>query len=277
MTSIRREEQVLRGEHIDKVISEILSLNVKSISIHIHTNSTTETDRLSKKFGNKTLVFHVFPKYSRMNVIHNSPWIEKDSKSPWMLTWRHRSTLKELVEKSKGNNLYLYIENDMLFTQKNLDYWLDSLPLLQKSGFIPSFLRVEYSASRNSWFPMDNLVSERIPIEGYLADSKNKYFAQLPNTYAGCYLLNDKQAEEFINSDSFDLEKSKARTWWDIGARATIGLQFEKVPEGAKSRYLLPVEGNGISRESWVHHLPNLYIRRFGDEGILPADDFLLT
>ena len=276
MTKIRRENQNERRRHLYLVIRELLSLKVKSIQIHIHTNSSIEADRIAAEFGNHEIVFHIFPEYSRMNVIHNSPWIESDLKNPWRLTWRHRPTLKDLVEKSKGKNLYLYIENDLLFTQRNLDYWLKSRPLLQPSGFIPSFLRVEQSHSRNCWFPMDNLVNERIRVNALEVDGMRRY-AQLPNTYAGCFLLDDELAREFIKSDSFDLEKSKSRTWWDIGARATAGLQFENVPAGAKSRYLLPLEGNGVAKDAWIHHLPNLYIRRFGHEGKLPADDFLLT
>jgi len=277
MTKIRKESQIRRRGELTTSIKELLSLKVKSIQIHIHTNSKIEAQKITEDFRDERLIFHVFPQYSKMNVIHNSPWDERDSMSPWRLTWEHRRTLQNLVERSSGKNLFLYIENDILFKQENLDYWLRALPLLEEYGYIPSFLRVEYSETKMSWFPMDNLSGERVRLEESSIYADLHLFTQLPNTYSGCYLLTDELAREFIESDSFDLEKSRERIWWDIGARATVGLQFENVPPGAKSRYLLPVKGSGIAPESWIHHLPNLYIRQLGVEGKLPADDFLLT
>jgi len=52
-------------------------------------------------------------------------------------------------------------------------------------------------------------------------------------------------------------------TWWDIGARAAMGLCFVNPPNGFKSRHVVPVKKAGsyykIQDDAKLHHLPNLY------------------
>ena len=277
MTEVRRNVQAERRKHLIQVLQSVLKLDVREVAVYIHTNSNSEADFLKLLLKDPRVHYHVFSQYSRMNYFHNSPWVEDDPRSPWLLTWEHKKTLTNLSTQEDDSSLFLYLENDSLFTQENLDYWLESLPILSKQGFIPSFLRVEFDESTGQWFPIDNLQTQPYPVDKVNVRNGDREYIQLPNTYAGCYLLNFQLLREYIASDSFDLVKSKSRTWWDIGARATAGLQFEDIPEGASSRYLVLRHANGIAPESWVHHLPNIYIKKMGAKDKLPAHDFLMS
>ena len=277
MTDMRRSVQANRRSHLLQVLHSVLKLEVTEIAIYIHTNSSNEADSLKELIKDPRIHYYVFSQYSKMNYFHNSPWVESNPRSPWLLTWEHKKTLAKFSEQEADSSLFLYLENDSLFTQGNLDYWLEALPILSRQGFIPSFLRVELDESKGQWFPIDNLQTQRLQVERVYVRDEDREFIQLPNTYAGCYLLNLPLLKEYVASDSFDLVKSKTRTWWDIGARSTAGLQFENIPEGAKSRYLVLRDCDGIARESWVHHLPNIYVKQMGAENKLPAHDFLLS
>ena len=277
MTEIRRNVQADRRNHLIQVLQSVLELDVREVAVYIHTNSSIEADFLKLALRDSRIHYCVFPQYSKMNYFHNSPWVEDNPRSPWLLTWEHKKTLTKFSTQEDDLSLFLYLENDSLFTQENLDYWLESLPILSKQGFIPSFLRVEFDESTGQWFPIDNLQTQPYPVDKVNLRNGDREYIQLPNTYAGCYLLNFQLLREYIASDSFDLVKSKSRTWWDIGARATAGLQFEDIPEGASSRYLVLRHANGIAPESWVHHLPNMYIKQLGAKDKLPAHDFLLS
>ena len=277
MTEIRRNVQADRRDHLLQVLQSVLKLEVKEVEVYIHTNSMSEADYLKLLIKDSRIHYYVFSQYSKMNYFHNSPWVEDNPRSPWLLTWEHKKTLTNLSAQEDDSSLFLYLENDSLFTQENLDYWLEALPILSRQGFIPSFLRVELDESTGEWFPIDNLQTQPYPVETVNVRDGDREFIQLPNTYAGCYLLNLQLLKEYLASDSFDLIKSKTRIWWDIGARTTAGLQFENIPEGATSRYLVPRDVNGIARESWVHHLPNIYIKQIGTKDKLPAHDFLMS
>lgn len=264
MTQVRANDYPNRYKYLSKVLDELANLKVNQLVINIFSNSN-EVELELAKIGNYSKVkFHYFTKYNKMNVFNNSPWVYDDEKSPWMLTWEHKSALKRDLIDSDENTLFLYIENDMKFTQANLDYWLKAKSKLAGSSLIPAFVRVEESMNSNQWVSIDHF-------EGKPSTFKNlpKYstadevYVQLDNPYCACYLLDKELATEFVNSKAFNEKTSRELTWWDIGARAAMGLGFVNPPTGFKSRHVVPVKKAGnyyqIKEEAKLHHLPNIY------------------
>jgi hypothetical protein len=199
-----------------------------------------------------------------MNIIHNSPWVYNDLESPWLLTWEHKKIMLTEIKKGDKNSLFLYIENDMKFTQENLNYWLEHRKNLKESKLIPSFVRVEHSSKQNSWLAIDHFggkPSKNNELPKF--ESKGKTFVQLANPYCACYLMDLELAEEYANSRAFTEKESRELTWWDIGARAAMGVQFVDVPKNFTSRHVVPIDKAGdyckISNSAVLHHLPNLY------------------
>jgi len=232
MTQVRANDYPNRYKYLSKVLDELANLKVNQLVINIFSNSKEVESELAKLGSYSKVKFHYFTKYNKVNVFNNSPWVYDDERSPWMLTWEHKSALKRDLIDSDENTLFLYIENDMKFTQKNLNYWLKAKSKLVGTSLIPAFVTGEV-------------------------------YVQLDNPYCACYLLDEELANEFVNSKAFNEKTSRELTWWDIGARAAMGLGFVNPPTGFKSRHVVPVKKAGnyyqIKEEAKLHHLPNIY------------------
>ena len=264
MTQVRANDYPNRYKYLSKVLDELASLKVNQLVINIFSNSN-EVELELAKIGNYSKVkFHYFTKYNKMNVFNNSPWVYDDERSPWLLTWEHKSVLKRDLLDSDKNTLFLYIENDMKFTQKNLDYWLKAKSKLVGTSLIPAFVRVEESLNSNQWVAIDHFGGRPSTYKNLPKYSTaDEVYVQLDNPYCACYLLDKELATEFVNSKAFDEKTSRELTWWDIGARAAMGLGFVNPPTGFKSRHVVPVKKADnyyqIKEEAKLHHLPNIY------------------
>lgn len=263
MTNVRKKDQINKLRYLCHQILILKQLSVRSIEIYVHTNSVSVAHQIRSIFRDKDVCVKEYPKYNRMNHLHNSPLRLDDKFSPWFLTWEHKLTLKEVFERSEKNTLFLCLEDDTLFTSGNLEYFLKYKDSLQTLNLLPSFLRVEFDNYYGQYFAVDNFANQKISILD-LASTKlvDQVFVQLPNPYSGIILLDYLQALEYINSEAFREETSRKLSWWDIGARAAMGLQFVNPPSGFSSRNVLPLnkDGTGIALDAWVIHQPNIYV-----------------
>jgi hypothetical protein len=266
MTRSRRIDQINRMLYLARLLQSLSSLRVKNLNINIVTNSKEAPQEILSLGFHAKLNFYVFSQYKKMNQLHNSPWTEDDPTSPWNLVWEHKDLLKKDFSLGNRNSLYLYIENDMLFTQQNLEYWILNRSELDKYGLIPSFIRVEYSLEDNSWVAIDQFKCEQIdPNNCPGVNIRERRFIQLPNTYSAMYILDMQLLQEYLNSKAFHRDTSRDLIWWDLGARASMGVQFLNVPKDFTSRHVIELTRDKISQGALIHHLPNLYTRKLQD------------
>lgn len=281
MTQFRANDYPNRYKYLSKVLDELASLKVNQLVINIFSNSNEVELELAKIGHYSKVKFHYFTKYNKMNVFNNSPWVYDDERSPWLLTWEHKSVLKRDLIDSDKNTLFLYIENDMKFTQANLGYWLKAKSKLVGTSLIPSFVRVEESVNSSQWVAIDHFGGRPSTYKNLPKYSTaDEVYVQLDNPYCACYLLDKELATEFVNSKAFDEKASRELTWWDIGARAAMGLGFVNPPIGFKSRHVVPVKKAGsyykIQDDAKLHHLPNLYCQVDDiEKKFLPADQII--
>jgi hypothetical protein len=266
--------------YLSRLIESLSNLNVKSLTINIFTNSEEVVDTISEAGFKVNLKFHIFSKYNKMNQLHNSPWIENDPESPWNLVWEHKALLEKDFKKGNSKSLYLYIENDILFSQKNLQYWLDEIKVTSKYSLIPSFLRVEFDNRNKRWVAIDIFNNRNLEVKSLPKISiGSKLFVQLPNSYSGLYLLSQSQLRTHLASKAFSKTASKELTWWDLGARATSGNQFVGIPKGFSSRHVIMLDRNSLLPDESVliHHMPNLYTKtlKLGDKALGLNDIFI--
>jgi archaellum component FlaF (FlaF/FlaG flagellin family) len=264
MTSVRAKDYKNRYKYLSEVLDELNKINVKKININIFSNSSEVKIELAKLGHQKNLQFYFYEKYSKMNIIHNSPWVYNNIQSPWLLTWEHKKIMLNDIKKADKSSLFLYIENDMKFTQKNLDYWINAREKLKETKLVPSFIRVEFSNIRNEWLAIDHFGGSPSNFSDLPKfESEQNIFIQLPNPYCAAFLLDFTLAIEYSNSKAFTEKDSREISGWDIGARAAMGLQFVDIPENFTSRHIILIEKAGdyceISDASILHHLPNLY------------------
>jgi hypothetical protein len=149
MTSVRAKDYKNRYKYLTQVLNELSNIKVKTLNINIFTNSDEVKSELAKLGQLNNLQFYIYEKYSKMNVIHNSPWVYDDLQSPWLLTWEHKKIMLSDIKKADQNSLFLYIENDVEFKQENLEYWLNARNILEEKNLIPSFTLAEVSSKSN--------------------------------------------------------------------------------------------------------------------------------
>lgn len=259
MTKPRAKRAEFRDEYLAQVISGLEKIDSKRLVIHIFSNKDFCCPTLSLKTEVK---IHKFEQYDMMHSQNNSPWTEDFERNPWNLLWEHKESLRELAqEKIDFKRLVLILENDVSLSSENLIYWLEERERLRDSGLVPSFLRLEYSKALNDWICIDlhNLNSDTSGVKK-LAQNESKYF-QIPRLYSGITVLDQELLDEYVSSSAIDKIGSSRLIWWDLGARASMGIQFVNVPKGFADRHVIGLDSQtqSASLGSLIHHLPNLY------------------
>jgi hypothetical protein len=181
---------------------------------------------------------------------------------PYLLTWSHLSTFRESFNADKSITHFMYVEDDILITEKNIEYWLKSREELRNHKIIPSFLRYEKNEDSAELYSSDVTTSSNFAKLPKLKKSDNYYYLNLPQPYQGMYLLDRELMYEHLTGPSSIPEK----TPWNIREKAAAGLTFVKVRKGCYSRNFVgyDFENKCIDPDSLIHHLPNNYVNQPG-------------
>lgn len=180
---------------------------------------------------------------------------------PYLLTWIHLGIFRKYFTDHTYSH-FLYMEDDIRITIKNVMYWQFSRELLRPYGLVPGFVRFEYKKHNSDLYATD-FVSHvnfyTMPKVNYI---NNYTFMNLSNAYQACYLMDRELMEEHLLGDSSNPDFGR----WDIRARAAAGLTFFSVPEGFLSRNVVGVQmpSMQIDEDALIHHTANNYAN---DEG----------
>ena len=264
MTDARAKEYSNRDEYLFEVVKQLNALKVDKIKINIVSNSSDIQSNFKKNTIFYNTKFHIYKNYNKFNTIHNSPWNYKNKKSPWLLTWEHKQIILQDIKHSKSNSLFLYLENDIKFTQNNLEYWLSHKENLSRAKLIPSFSIIEYSKNKNEWVSVSEFRSTPLKFSDLKSININgNIYLNLNNPYCASFLMDLDMVTEYSKSKAFNEIESRTLSSWDIGARAAMGLTFVNVPKNFNSRCVIPVSlQNGyfqLDENAFLQHLPNLY------------------
>lgn len=228
----KNQESARRIRQLADLILSLAHVKVKTLNVRIYTN-LEDANHLS--FISDPLKSRNLPASFKVVTVTRSDLKTNNGYSPWLLTWSHKRDLKLDVEKSNENSLFLYLEDDSLFEQSNLDYFLDSRDILKEFNLIPGFVRAEWSSIHSCWINSDRLTGN-LQKDYLLKNAGGKCFKirQYENPYFASFLLDGELALEYINSDSFHVDKAtrKHPIIWDTGATSALGLICENVPEG---------------------------------------------
>jgi hypothetical protein len=214
----------------------------------------------------------------------------------WYLTWAHKTDLALAVLNKKAD-FYIYQENDVLIRKDNFDYYRKWKPVLSRYGLEPGFALYE------------ELDSKKIPIGNYekwsliketpdvwhdigftvpkilVVDWEIDFFIQLGSPYYCGMILDQHDAELYIRSDSYDPEKSYAKTGirnWPIADRSSMGLAFEFLPTGFEHRRCVPVcrgkDGYLINDFGLIKHDDTKYSKNLKEKGekLICVEDMLV-
>ncbi len=113
------------------------------------------------------------------------------------LGYIHRNSMNNLKDKY---DLFIYTENDILITEKNINHYLKISSKLP-DNYITGFLRVEISNDKKYVLIDHNMYyfptyKKRITIN-------NELYVQLNCLHQGCWILTQKQLHKALNSGNF--------------------------------------------------------------------------
>jgi hypothetical protein len=259
-------------EFISTLLFHLSQIGVKKLDLNIFSNTHLDYfDSISQPVtarNDGSLV--------KIHVVPPEELLVSGNRIDWLITWSHKKTLIEDVSRNVGqeDHFYLYLEDDALFTESNLRYFIEYLPKLRKLGLVPGFRRVEWGSIHNTWtlpdaFSVDDYSNE---VYDYPFSSKLK-LVQPKNPYSASFLLDQELGEEYISSESSNLHLAhlKHPIIYDIGSTAALGVICEKVPIGYKSRTavlydagslrplpcsLIRHQGDKYANDPWQFHFP---------------------
>ena len=121
------------------------------------------------------------------------------TRDPWSLPFAHK---KLFADRRDRYDLFIYSEDDILITERNLRAWLDAAPLLAEDE-IAGFLRVEYGSNGARSYPD---VHARFHWDPSSVRRRGDYvLARFTNEHAACYVLTRQQLRRALNSGGFDV------------------------------------------------------------------------
>ena len=171
---------------------------------------------------------------------------------PYYLTWRNRA----YIEKTIGDyDIQMYMEDDILFLDRTLNYWMKYKQICIDNNYNLGFLRVENDARSGKWYYSD---LKKVPGTTVTINGK-RFVINDVNPYCGFWIYDKQELSRFINSKEwrFEIEGYRTREMSAIGWHGVRMSRYKgtiiPVTETSDGRWV-PID------ECHVHHLPNNYI-----------------
>ena len=238
------------------------------ISVHIplfiYSNKKNQQKNFFKacnsflKLSNKTDLFvhtnkKVNFKKKRINFIYHK--FRKDH--PFKLTWYCRKLMEKQKEKY---DIFIYSEDDILFTKKNLNYWLKYKDNCLKNNYNLGFLRVEKNKKNKKLYSTDQISKS----SNYVILSNVKYLVP-KNPYCGFWIYDKKEFNKFIKTKWWKFKwslRSKSGIL-HIREMSSLGWHGTDINGEDMDRYIatiIPLNDKRFDKNSFLSHLSNNYV-----------------
>ncbi len=172
-------------------------------------------------------------------------------------------------------NYFMYLEDDILITKKNINYWLVARQKLQKYNLIPGFLRVEHNTNNNVLIATDYAKKENLKtLPKIFFDNSKNAFINTYFPYQGMYFYDRNLMTEHLNSISSNPDFGHGildvnyindnLIKLDLMAKANIGLIYKDPIKGFINRKVLPVDLNKkiFFDVCFIEHMDNSYANK---------------
>ncbi len=170
------------------------------------------------------------------------------TKDPWSLPFGHKKIFSERIE---DYDLFIYSEDDVLVTWKNIETFLHLTKMLPKND-ICGFLRYELDLNDKKFYP--DFVGPYHWLPKSVKKIEQFTFAEFSNAHSACYVLTREQLRTALSSGGYLVEPHQGR--YDLLCSAAtdpyIQCGFNKMICISHISDLL------------VHHLPNKYVGKLG-------------
>ena len=242
-----------------KKIKKLITVcsNISKYNFNYHITIITNNITKSQK---KILIKKIKTKIKKISIIEI-----KNSPEPNLLPWYSLNVMKERY-KIKSFTHFLYLEDDILVSSKNINYWIYCRKILKKYNLIPGFIR--YELYKKNLFSTDNPKKIKIKKMPNIISNCEKFgFVNLKYPYHAMYLMDRQLMHEYLKSSSatvdFGFHNRIMKNLYPIKELTNISIAYNKLPEGFHSRYMIPfIESNKIPDYCLVKHLNNKYVKR---------------
>ena len=231
--------QLTRFDFLKENIENLKNLTVKN-DIFIHTHN----DYLDDKNLNAKIINH------KINEID----LEKGH-----LTWLSRPIMQ-----SQRNDYdhFMYLEHDIKFTERNLQYYLKHQQNLSKNQFHLGYLIYEKNHNDN----LNYSVHITKQFDKFLNIENQKYFVNDYENYCCFWLYNKKIFNDFLNTNiwSFKKKLNNFRHNYGITERSALGLH--SLNSSYFKATLIPEINFKLDPSCFIEHITNNYFDKFMDK-----------
>lgn len=170
------------------------------------------------------------------------------TRDPWSLPFGHK---KIFAERMADYDLFIYSEDDILLTWKNIESFLLITDVLPKNE-IAGFVLYELDSTGKRWFPGFHGPFHWIPSSLKRVD--NYRLAICSNLHSACYVLTQNQLKRAISSGGYLVNPHQGK--YDLLCSASTDPYTQ-----CGFRKLICI--SHLS-DLLVHHLPNRYVGKIG-------------
>ncbi len=169
---------------------------------------------------------------------------------PYYLSWENRKIITSIVD---DYDIQIYLEDDIAFTNDNLNYWLSHKDICIAHSYNLGFLRFEKDLSNQLFLTDPNTIpTKQIKI-------KNQHFiVNDVNPYCGFWIYDRAELLQFVKSKEWNF-KFKGLA---IREKSAIGWHGSMMKRYINT--IIPISSENdkklLANECLVHHLPNNYI-----------------
>ena len=190
------------------------------------------------------------------NIINHQ--INNDDLEKGYLTWLTRP---EMQKQKDSYNYFMYLEHDIKFTEKNLQYYLKFQKNLSSKRFNLGFLIYEKNNKDNQNYSIH--ITERL--KNFVCIDSQKFFINDLENYCCFWIYDQKQFKDFIGSKWWNFKKKvhNFRHNYGITERSSIG--FNALNINYFIATLLPEINNQTDPDCFIEHMTNNYYDKFSE------------
>ena len=231
--------QLTRFDFLKENIENLKKLSIKNdIFIHTHNNYLDDKNLDAEVINHKI----------------NEIDLEKGH-----LTWLSRPMMQS---QRKDYEYFMYLEHDIKFTEKNLQYYLKYQQNLNKNKFHLGFLIYEKNHVDN----LNYCIHVAKQFDKIVNIEKQKYFINDFENYCCFWLYNKKIFNDFINSEFWSFKKKLTNFRHNYGITERSALGLHALNANYFKATVIPEINSEPDPNCFIEHITNNYFDRFIDE-----------
>ncbi|MBM3658315.1 MAG: hypothetical protein FJW95_02275 [Actinobacteria bacterium] len=240
-----------RADHLAQAIDGLLAMDVPTITVVVQSNDAAgAADSLRRRLRPSPGAPPAVRVAPRLTALFTTPMPRRSvvalqwrpgvlRRHGFYLTWGHIAVMRAALASGQYSH-FVYLEDDIGFTQENLDYWCRYRSHLASAGLLPGFVRFEEKADERFVIDLKQPVPRAHPRRHVeCGEEGTRTFLVMPNPYQAMYVVDRPLAAEhfrFSPARSPFTSLGARGGGWGVRERAAMGPIFDDVPRGLHAR-----------------------------------------